>query len=178
MTLAAVTHADRLTATARPGLVARGAGAGRLSSALATARVVAVACGARAFSQVLAPGSRAFVLGANSAGAGVTGHAACAPVGGALALPDARTILADLTATVTNVTFPAFSGDRRIVVYLRQDASGGRAVAGWPASVQWPGAEAPELSTTPHAIDCLIFDVMDGGSIIFGNLVGASYGPT
>lgn len=177
MTLAVVTHAGGLSAAARPVLIARGVGAGRLSTATSASRVASVAGGARAASQALAPGSRAFILGANSAGVGVAGHAACAPAGGALALPDARTILADLTASVTSITFPAFSGDRRIVVYLRQDASGGRAVTGWPASVQWADAQAPQLSLAPNAIDCLVFDVMDGGAIIFGNLVGSGYGP-
>ena len=114
-------------------------------------------------------------------GGGTSGGSASpalvAPVGGVLTLPDAYTIIADLTGSVASITFPVITGDRRIVVYLRQDAIGGHGVAGWPASIIWPDAQAPQLSLAPGAVDCLVFDIFNNGAIVFGNVVGLGYGP-
>lgn len=177
MTLSVVARSGGLVAAARRSLATVAASGGRLAQARQTSRLASLAGGARVFSQAFAPDARAFVLGINSAGAGIAGHAVCAPVGGILALPDARTILVDLTGSVTSVALPTFTGDRRIVVYLRQGSTGGRSIAGWPSAIQWPDAQAPDLSLAAHSIDCLVLDVMDGGASIFGNLVGAGYGP-
>lgn len=106
-----------------------------------------------------------------------TSHVTIAPVDGVLTLPDAYTIIADLTADVTQVHFPAVSGDRRVVVYLRQAGAGGRALTGWPAAIIWPEAQAPQVSQSPGAVDCLVFDVFDSGAVVFGNVVGLGYGP-
>lgn len=123
----------------------------------------------------VAPGDGGESGGGTSGGS--ASHALVAPEGGVLTLPDAYTIVVDLEAAVTNIVFPALTGDRRIVVYLRQDAIGGRGVAGWPPSVIWPDAQAPQFSLAPGAVDCLVFDMFDSGAIVFGNVVGLGYGP-
>jgi len=49
-------------------------------------------------------------------------------------------------------TFTAPSGPARLVLWLKQDATGSR-TATWPASVLWPGNVAPTLTTTAAAVD-------------------------
>ena len=69
--------------------------------------------------------------------------------------------------------WPTTGRDQRVVVYLAQDATGGRTASF--AGVKWPDGAAPELSTRAGAVDCLVFDSFDGGQTIFGNLVGGAY---
>jgi hypothetical protein len=69
--------------------------------------------------------------------------------------------------------WPTTGRDQRVVVYLAQDATGGRTASF--AGVKWPDGAAPELSTSAGAVDCLVFDSFDGGQTIFGNLVGGAY---
>lgn len=101
------------------------------------------------------------------------GYAAAAPVGGVLVLPVASTILVDLTAPVTSVLLPHFAGDVRFFVYLRQDASGGRSVGGWPSNVSWVDGVPPQLTLSPEAIDCLVLDVV-GAGVIGAHVAGPS----
>ena len=58
-------------------------------------------------------------------------------------------------------------------VYLKQDASGNRAVV-WPGGVKWSGG-APTLSTSANAIDVVVFESLDGGTNWYGSLVGTAF---
>jgi len=58
-------------------------------------------------------------------------------------------------------------------LYLKQDATGGRTVT-WPASVKWSGG-APTLTTSASAVDILVFESIDGGTIWYGSLVGTNF---
>jgi hypothetical protein len=49
-------------------------------------------------------------------------------------------------------TFTAPSGPTNILLRIIQDATGGRTIT-WPASVKWPSAVVPTLSTTASAED-------------------------
>jgi hypothetical protein len=60
-------------------------------------------------------------------------------------------------------------------VYLRQNASFGPYTATWPANVLWPGGIAPTVTSTPNALDILVFETTDGGSTWCGALVGSDY---
>lgn len=98
---------------------------------------------------------------------------------GAVVLPisQANTINLILTGNASSMAFdqwPAPGISERVTVYVRQDSVGGRVISGWPTAIKWTGG-IPVLSTTPNAIDCLVFDSLDGGATIFGNLVGQSY---
>lgn len=84
------------------------------------------------------------------------------------------------TATLTgNVTFtfsnPAPSGNACILrMTLIQDGTGGRTVT-WPASVQWPGASAPTLTTTVAYRDEFVFITEDAGTRWTASVRGQNY---
>lgn len=83
----------------------------------------------------------------------------------------------NLKATA-NVTL-TFSGaiDKKACsfsLYITQDSSGSRTVS-WPGSVKWSGG-APTLSSSPNALDILVFESLDGGTTWYGSLVGTNFG--
>jgi len=89
--------------------------------------------------------------------------------GAALTLPapPAATIH-DVTLTAAcTITFPAAAAGRSLTVKLTQDATGARLVT-WPASVKWPQAVVPVLSTTAGKTDVLTFVCIDGSSWLGG----------
>jgi len=65
-----------------------------------------------------------------------------------------------LTANCT-FTFPTAAAGRSFTVELIQDTTGSRA-ATWPASVKWPGATNPTLTTTASKKDIFTFLCTDG----------------
>lgn len=110
----------------------------------------------------------------------IRGHTvSVSPVAGAVSidLAQGNTFTVNLTADVTSVSFvnwPAAPLNQRVTVYLVQDATGGRSVAGWPAAVKWSGAPI-SVTSAAGARDCVVFDSLDGGTMIFGNIVGQNY---
>ena len=55
-------------------------------------------------------------------------------------------------------TFSPEPGDPcNLILWMKQDATGGRIVTSWPADVKWPGGTAPTLSTAGSAIDIISF---------------------
>lgn len=83
----------------------------------------------------------------------------------------------NVTLAVATTTF-TFSGATSgkacsFAVYLKQDATGSRAVT-WPSSVKWSGG-APTLSTTANAVDIVVFESLDGGTNWYGSLVGTAF---
>lgn len=59
-------------------------------------------------------------------------------------------------------TFTAPPGSARLILILKQDATGSR-TATWPATVLWPGDVAPTLTTTANAVDIVAL-IWDGTS--------------
>jgi hypothetical protein len=100
-----------------------------------------------------------------------------APVGGAVAIDVSKgntfVVAMNASAAFGFANWPAAGRDQRVVVYCVQDAAGGRTASF--AGVKWPDGAAPELSSAPGAVDCLVFDSFDGGATIYGNLVGGDY---
>jgi hypothetical protein len=83
-----------------------------------------------------------------------------------------------LTENINSVilkNWPSDTVSQRVVVYLRQDATGGKTLVGWPTNILWPYGQLPILSTDPNAIDCLVFETFDGGQTVFGNIAGQNY---
>lgn len=79
------------------------------------------------------------------------------------------TLTANCTLTFSN---PTASGDAcSFTLILRQDGTGSRTVT-WPASVDWPAATAPTLSTAAAAVDVLTFVTVDGGTTWLGFVAG------
>lgn len=81
------------------------------------------------------------------------------------------------TTLTGNATF-TFSGATNgkacsFSLYLHQDATGNRTVT-WPASVKWSGG-VPTLTTTPSAVDILVFETLNGGTTWYGSLVGTNF---
>lgn len=58
--------------------------------------------------------------------------------------------------------------ERRVKVYLRQDATAGRAVT-LPAGVKWAGGQAPTPGTAAGNVDVFVFTTPDGGATWFGD---------
>ncbi len=79
------------------------------------------------------------------------------------------TLSANCTFTFSN---PIASGDSTaFTLILRQDGTGSR-TATWPASVDWPGATAPTLSTGAADVDVFAFMTVDGGTTWLGFTAG------
>lgn len=70
-------------------------------------------------------------------------------------------------------TFPAATTGRSLMLVLKQDAGGSRAVT-WPVSVKWAGASTPTLTSTASRSDVFSFTCIDGSSWI-GIVVGQNY---
>jgi len=70
-------------------------------------------------------------------------------------------------------TFPTSTTGRSMMLVLKQDASGNRAVT-WPASVKWSASSTPSLTSTASRSDVFSFTCIDGSSWI-GVVVGQNY---
>jgi hypothetical protein len=55
----------------------------------------------------------------------------------------------------------------------KQDGTGSRTVT-WPATVDWPGATAPTLTSTANRADKFIFTAIDGSNWL-GSNAGQNY---
>ena len=71
-----------------------------------------------------------------------------------------KTISADTTFTITNVP------SSKVATFILILTNGGSKVVTWPASVKWPGGEAPEL--TASGVDVLTFITPNGGTTWYG----------
>lgn len=80
-----------------------------------------------------------------------------------------------LTGAIT-LTFSGATAGKAcsFAVYLKQDTTGGRSIS-WPASVKWAGGSSPTLSTAANAVDIVVFESIDGGTIWYGSLVGTAF---
>jgi hypothetical protein len=77
-----------------------------------------------------------------------------------------------LTGNVT-YTFPTPVAGQSFILIQRQDGTGGR-TATWPASVDWPGATAPTLTSTANRVDKFVFTAIDGSNWL-GSNAGQNY---
>jgi hypothetical protein len=70
-------------------------------------------------------------------------------------------------------TFPTPVAGVSFTLIQRQDGTGGRTVT-WPASVDWPSATAPTLTSTANRVDKFIFTAIDGSNWL-GSVAGQNY---
>ena len=70
-------------------------------------------------------------------------------------------------------TFPTPVAGQSFMLIQRQDGTGGRTVT-WPASVDWPGATAPTLTSTANRVDKFVFTAIDGSNWL-GSNAGQNY---
>lgn len=79
-------------------------------------------------------------------------------------------------ANITTLTLSGATSGRMCSLSLRltQDGTGGRTIT-WPASVDWPSATAPTLTTTANAVNWIELWTVDGGTTWFGALSGAGF---
>jgi hypothetical protein len=73
------------------------------------------------------------------------------------------------SATLTFSNPPASGTLYSLMIIAKQDGTGSRTIT-WPASVKWPNASAPTLSTAANAVDVLNFFTVDGGTTYYGAL--------
>ena len=64
---------------------------------------------------------------------------------------------------------PASGTSCSFMLILKQDATGSR-TATWPATVKFPNASTPTLTTTANKTDIFNFITVDGGTVYFGAL--------
>lgn len=93
-----------------------------------------------------------------------------------LNLRDGTNFEHDLTENVT-YTFsnPASSGKMSAFTLKVIQGATARTIT-WPASVDWPGATAPTLSTDNDAVDVFVFFTIDGGTTYYGFTAGQALG--
>jgi hypothetical protein len=77
------------------------------------------------------------------------------------------TLTGNMTVTLSNP--PASGTLYSVMMIVKQDGTGSRTIT-WPASVKWPNASAPTLSTAANAVDVLNFFTVDGGTTYYGSL--------
>lgn len=85
-----------------------------------------------------------------------------------LALGNMFTLL--LNANVTSVSFtnvPAAGKGQGICIEIKQDATGGRTITGWPASVKWSGGAYTHTGTA-SSVDEVSFRTYDQGTTYRG----------
>ena len=73
--------------------------------------------------------------------------------------------------TISFADAPA-TGSSGFSLKVRQDAGGSGYTVTWPASVQWPGGTAPELTATASKSDVFVFTTDDGGTSFVGLVAG------
>lgn len=78
-----------------------------------------------------------------------------------------------INAASTVITMPTAVAGKSFVIYLKQDATGGR-VATW-TTVKWPNGTTPTLTATASRQD--IFAFFSDGTNWFGSVVGQNYTP-
>jgi hypothetical protein len=81
------------------------------------------------------------------------------------------TLAASTTISLSGATNGAACS---LSLYIQQDSTGSRLIT-WPASVKWPGAAAPTLSTGANKIDLIVLETLNGGTTWFGSLAGADF---
>jgi hypothetical protein len=80
--------------------------------------------------------------------------------------------LLTLTGNCT-YTFPTPVAGKSFTLVQKQDATGSRTVT-WPASVKWPAATAPTLTSTASKADKFVFTAIDSSSWL-GSVAGQNY---
>lgn len=68
---------------------------------------------------------------------------------------------------ITTFTFsnpPASGAFGSLTIIRVKDNSGTTRSIAWPASVDWPGGTAPDLTQTANAVDIFVFFTLDGGT--------------
>jgi hypothetical protein len=81
-----------------------------------------------------------------------------------LALGNMFTLTLNQNITSISITNPPSAGKGQgFVIEVKQDATGGRTVAGWPAAVTWVGGTYAPTSTA-NAVDEVSFRTYDQGT--------------
>jgi hypothetical protein len=99
-----------------------------------------------------------------------------ANTGAAYEIDWAIATLFELTLTDSpTFTFANLAAGRAITLILIQDGTGSRTVT-WPASVDWPSATAPTLSTGANDVDVIALFVRNDGTTVLGFEAGLDMG--
>lgn len=87
-----------------------------------------------------------------------------------------KDIAHDSNITGITISNPPASGKcGSMTLVLTQDATGGRTIAGWPASVKWSGGSAPTFSTTANKKNVVVLLTTDGGTTYLAWLAGKDF---
>lgn len=86
-------------------------------------------------------------------------------------LSDGTIQILTLTGNCT-FTFPTATAGKSFMILLKQDGTGSRTVT-WPASVKWPSAAAPTVTSTASKLDKFVFTA--DGTNWYGSNAGQNY---
>jgi len=75
------------------------------------------------------------------------------------------------TLTISNSPTSTFAGNFTLIF----TADGTARTVTWPASVKWPGATAPTLTSTNGKVDVFGFVTKDGGTTWYGFVGGQNF---
>lgn len=88
-----------------------------------------------------------------------------------ISLANGSVQLFTITGTTT-FTFPSATNGVSFMLFIRQDATGSRAV-NWPGTVYWPSGTTPTLTTTASRMDKFVFTAANGTWT--GSVAGQNY---
>ena len=71
------------------------------------------------------------------------------------------------------INLTTISAGKSMTLFLKQDATGGRTVVSWGATVQWPNSTSPSLTPTAGKVDKFVFTNV--GGYIYGSVAGQNY---
>jgi len=72
-----------------------------------------------------------------------------------------------------SLTMTTISAGKSMTLFLKQDATGSRAVSSWGVTVLWPNNTAPSLTPTANRVDKFVFTNV--GGYIYGSVAGQNY---
>jgi len=81
-----------------------------------------------------------------------------------------NTVSATVSTSTQTFTFSDPPASGTIGSFTLLLTNGGSQTVNWPASVDWPGGTAPDLTTS--GLDVLVFMTVDGGTIWLGFISG------
>jgi hypothetical protein len=80
-----------------------------------------------------------------------------------------------LTGSVTSLAVSNFGAAGKMHRITLEVTNGGAYTLAWPAGTKWAGGVAPTLTSGAGKIDIFTLITLDGGTTIYGNIIGQDY---
>lgn len=83
-------------------------------------------------------------------------------------------VLGENITTITISNAPSTGNVGLLVLYIKQDGTGGRTVS-FPSSIKWAGGASPTVTSTASRTDIITLITRDGGTTFAGSVMGQDY---